>query len=639
MASGNIDKSFGGGYTFRLSWEETATSAADNTSTVKVTAKLISSGSYHINSSASKDISLTINGTKYTGTCTIGISGGQTKTLMTKTVTITHSSDGSKSISISGTLSVQVSLSSGYVSSVTASGTAKLTTLKRASTISASNGTLGTAQTITINKAVSSYTHTLTYTCGSVSGSIGTSKTSDTSISFTPPSSLASQNTTGKSVSITIKCQTYSGSTALGSSTKTITVSIPSSYKPSVSLSVSDAKGYADTYGGYIQGISAPTISLSETLSYDSPISTYKTVIGDTTYTKKSFTASVITGSSDIDISASVTDKRGRTSDTVRQTLTVLPYSRPSITGLAINRCTEDGTVDESNGKYIKVTFNCTGTSLNDVNTMSYILNYKVGSSTTWNTLKISGFENNFNVVNGSVVFGETFLNESYDVEIVAQDNFTSSVAQLQTGTAIRIINVNTSCMGIAFGRMSTKDALQCAFPAEFEKPVFVHQKIYGGGECAPVVIPAMTARSDSEQTMQASTITIAQMEHVRWATPGADSYLQMVDGGIQCLVDGYIEASGKLFYKSGFSSASYLRGALYQNTTCQYSVSIHTSSTKKFYTISIPSAVMRVRAGDMIYLEAIGDSNDTSYVIGYVDDSSGKGARHTNMLTVKYIG
>ena len=42
------------------------------------------------------------------------------------------------------------------------------------STVSASNGTLGTAQTITITRNSSSYTHTLKYKFGSATGTIGT---------------------------------------------------------------------------------------------------------------------------------------------------------------------------------------------------------------------------------------------------------------------------------------------------------------------------------------------------------------------------------------------------------------------------------------------------------------------------------
>ena len=185
--SGSFSKTFSTGYTLKVDWEESNVDTANNQSDITCTVTLSATGSYYINSSASKDISLTINGTKYTATCTVGISAGGSKTLMTKTVSnINHSSDGSKTVAISCTLGIEVTLSGTFVSSVSVSGNASLTTIARKSSLSASNGTLNTAQTLTVTRQSSSFTHTITYSCGSASGTICT-KSSSTSISCTPP--------------------------------------------------------------------------------------------------------------------------------------------------------------------------------------------------------------------------------------------------------------------------------------------------------------------------------------------------------------------------------------------------------------------------------------------------------------------
>jgi hypothetical protein len=47
-------------------------------------------------------------------------------------------------------------------------------------------------QTVTISRASSSFTHTVAYTFGSSTTTVAT-KTTSTSVSFTPPVSLASQ--------------------------------------------------------------------------------------------------------------------------------------------------------------------------------------------------------------------------------------------------------------------------------------------------------------------------------------------------------------------------------------------------------------------------------------------------------------
>ena len=80
-----------------LTVTETATSTANNTSTLSI--KLVLKRPSSISSSATKSAKCTINGTTYTWSDTIGGSGD--KTLISKTQTVTHNSDGSKSINLS----------------------------------------------------------------------------------------------------------------------------------------------------------------------------------------------------------------------------------------------------------------------------------------------------------------------------------------------------------------------------------------------------------------------------------------------------------------------------------------------------------------------------------------------------------
>lgn len=131
------------------------------------------------------------------------------------------------------------------------------------STVSTTNGTLGTAQTITITRNSSSYTHTLKYKFGSATGTIGTGIA--TSKSWTPSTSLAAQFPSAKSGTCTITCETYSGSTLLGSSTTTCTLTIPSSVCCTVaSVAVTETvAGLAAKFGAFVQGKSKAMCSPS----------------------------------------------------------------------------------------------------------------------------------------------------------------------------------------------------------------------------------------------------------------------------------------------------------------------------------------------------------------------------------------
>lgn len=117
-----------------LTVTETATSTANNTSTLSI--KLVLKRPSSISSSATKSASCTINGTKYTWSGSIGGSGD--KTLISKTQTVTHNSDGSKSISISASIALNITWGGVSLGTISNSGTMTLTKIPRYATVSQS---------------------------------------------------------------------------------------------------------------------------------------------------------------------------------------------------------------------------------------------------------------------------------------------------------------------------------------------------------------------------------------------------------------------------------------------------------------------------------------------------------------------
>lgn len=88
------------------------------------------------------------------------------------------------------------------------SGSLALTTIPRASTPSVSGTTIGSTMTITTNRASSSFTHTLTYSIGSYSGTIATGVGASTT--WTIPATLANAIPNNTSGTLSISCTTYS---------------------------------------------------------------------------------------------------------------------------------------------------------------------------------------------------------------------------------------------------------------------------------------------------------------------------------------------------------------------------------------------------------------------------------------------
>jgi hypothetical protein len=130
-----------------------------------------------------------INGTTYTSDVTpsqkITSSG---IVLFSKTLNINHNSDGTKRLTCSAWIKHNAPLTSSEQSY-----SQTLTTIPRATkhTISPSTVDLGKSIAISLPRASSSFTHKLTWTFGSKSGTISTSAT--TSSSFTPSLSLAGE--------------------------------------------------------------------------------------------------------------------------------------------------------------------------------------------------------------------------------------------------------------------------------------------------------------------------------------------------------------------------------------------------------------------------------------------------------------
>lgn len=428
-----------------ISIKQNSQSIANNTSSV--TASVIAkwtNGSYNHNSQPGY---LSIDGTKYTFTSGFNDSSTSSgsQTLFSKTVTISHNSNGSKTVSCSA--SYTSGISSG---TVTASASKALTTIARKSTLSASKGELGISQTLNISSQSDNFTHTLKYTCGSKSDTIET-KTNKTAINWTPPLDLANQNTTGTSVSVKLTLITYSGNTNIGNVTKTITCNIPASVKPICTLKVEDF--YANKYnefGGYIKGKSKLKVTVSGTEKYESPIASYSTKIGSTTYTSSSFTTNLNT-SGEIGISATVKDKRGRSSNTVSTSINVLDYSPPVAT-ISARRCDDNGTLN-AQGEYCKASYKTSITSLNGKNSVTTaILKYKLSTAddidSNWESVNLTTTEGDF------IFLAKT--DKTYNIRLILADKVgTTIIKNTAISTAFTLMHFLSDGFGMAIGKIS----------------------------------------------------------------------------------------------------------------------------------------------------------------------------------------
>lgn len=642
--------------TLKFSWEVTSQSVVNNTSTVSWKLQLISTDSGRIDSSTSKNWSVTINGKTFSGTNTVGIANNATKTLASDTITIAHNANGTKTFAFSFSQQFSITFSGQSIGTKSGSGSGTLDTIARKSRLTASTGTLGTAQTLTVTRYDSSFTHTITYKCGSATGTVAT-KSSSTSVSFTPPLTLAQQNTTGTSVSVTLTITTYTGDTSIGTNSVTITCSIPASVKPSVSLAVADVYAYRTNFGAYVQGKSKLKIDITASGSQGSTIKAYKTTIDGKTYTTADITTAALSGSGTLTINTTVTDSRGRTASTTWD-VNVLAYVAPKITSLSVKRCDANGN-SNATGSYFKISFSAAMTALNNKNTASYSLQYKKTTATAYTTKALSDFAGDYSVPSGTYIFAAD--SGAYNIVLTATDAF-SKVTKTATGASTSMLmSWLSKGLGIAFGKVAELSGyFDCGFDAMFRKNVFMDQygdteknfyfynnagrtgqtheddglyphkcKIYGGNASSQIAIgffDVLNDRrvlayndvqnylySDSVYRTQifeaypttAKTISTASTgEKVTLAgiktNIGGGDLLELSSGGIRCNRDGYVMASGSVYLNNLTTGDTTAMMILKNEETVSYTYE-KKDATVAYHNLS--PVTIKVTAGDIIFL------------------------------------
>ena len=459
--------------TLKFTWTEKSQSIANNTTTISWTLQLIATGSGYISSTASKDWSVTVNGTKYSGTNTVGIANNATKTLASGTTTIGHNADGTKTFSYSFSQQFDITFNS-WIGTVTGSGTGTLATIPRASQPSCVTwpehtqnvGSFGDTISIHMNRASGSFTHTVRYQFGSASGTIATNVTTGTT--WVIPKSLMSLIPNTLSGSGTIYADTYNGTTLIGTKYCGFTATVPTSTDcyPSASITLTDTAGWMSTYGSPVQGLSKIKYTVTPTLAYGSPISSYSVSIDGSKYTAATATTGAFKGSGSQTVTATIKDKRGR-SGSASYTMKVLAYALPSLSELKVHRCDDDGTENEQ-GEFVRVVFSAAITALNNKNTAAYKLRYKKSTVSSFTEVSFSDLANVYTVSNRAYIFAAD-SGSSYDVEVEAKDRHGTATRATSASTAFTLMNWGADGTSMAIGKVAEKsNTLEVALDTEF---------------------------------------------------------------------------------------------------------------------------------------------------------------------------
>lgn len=365
-------------------------------------------------------------------------------------ITVKHKDDGSLSGYVYATFtkggtSAYAPNSGGISTDWTA-----LWAVARASTPSI-DGTIYTGTTVTIktNRASDSFTHVLSYKYGNLTGYINNSNNTKigASTSWAIPANFAAQFPNTNKGTCTITCDTYNGSTKIGTKTYNKDIYINTSVVPTISAQSSSDGNTAVRglgWGVYLVGKSYPVLAITAAGAQGSTISTYHAkvnngneIFGTTVAILNGLARNqaVINGTNTIKVW--VKDSRGAKSAEKSITFIGRAYSSPVISSYNVARAKVSGSTITEDDEGTSVKLSAAG-SITDVknsgNTSKNIMyaktRYRVSPSGSWSALVdlpggVSGYSFNKTGTGSKVLAGTFPTSSKYDIQLYVYDTVT----------------------------------------------------------------------------------------------------------------------------------------------------------------------------------------------------------------------
>lgn len=327
----------------------------------------------------SKSLKCTCNGEEQSKTVSLS-KGGKVSATFTFS-NIQHNDDGKKSVSWSWSIATGTSA----LGTLSDSGTRTLTTIPRASDITASNADIGSSTIIVINKKASSFTTTIDYKFeNETSWTNIVTKTSSTTYGWTLPESFYLQIPNKKYGIVTLRAITYDGDTKIGEKTTTFNAFANEELCKPVISNVGAIDTCEDTVlltgdnTKFIKYESAPMLSWDVSPKNGASIISQKVNVVETVSPYSPLNWSDL-------YKLVVTDSRGYQT-TYDFNLSVIDYFYPQITASGKRKTsTSSNIILNVTGKFFNDYF-----SDNIKNTATFKCNYKKKDDSGWSTITLT---------------------------------------------------------------------------------------------------------------------------------------------------------------------------------------------------------------------------------------------------------
>lgn len=372
-------------------------------------------------------------------------------TLASGSSTISHNADGTKSFALSCTFNPN----NGLHQTMTVRANVSLTTIPRSSSVRVGTGVIGNSVTININRQNPSFKHTVRYSWAGKSGTIASNV--DTSATWSIPIDFANDIPNSASGTGTIFVDTYSGSTKTGTQSTTFTASVPGNVKPTFTgVTLSDLNGAAQNLisnsDTFIQVISNIKVAFNGAVgSYGSTITGYRAeIVGKNQATSSNGgSLGIMNYHGTIKIRASVSDSRGRWSDTKEVSVTVLEYFAPALSfSIARTGSTSSTLTATRNAKIAPLTV--AGRQRNTMTLTFKVAKLGTNTFTVDNGQATGTWSSISSLVNSQANLAGNYLaNQSWVVIGILEDRFTRTEFMVNVATESVVFSYDRSGVGV----------------------------------------------------------------------------------------------------------------------------------------------------------------------------------------------
>lgn len=333
--------------------------------------------------------------------------------------------------------------------------------------LTARDAVIGQSGTLTVVKPGNGYTFRFSYAFGGASGTLESGDVRQVSHAagravyrWRVPEELAQQIPDALRGTGTMSMAVYSGAEQVGSVQTAFTAYVPPSMAPTASVQVSAVSDntVVSGWGVCVQGLSRVQYTVTAAGAGGASVQACRFTCGGQTVAGLSGKTAPIAAAGTLIPSAVVTDSRGRSVTAESEAVTVYAYHRPTLAAEVI-RC-------------------------------------KAGGSWSGYTTLVSGAE--------TVVGGGLAADAAYEAEVSAVDTAggVRTVRQLLPPVSPVTLHLHSGGRGAAFGKRSTGEALECAWPAVFYGDVEVSGGLTLGGQAlADVLWPVGCVRLTAEDT------------------------------------------------------------------------------------------------------------------------------------------